>query len=65
MKENDVNKLSSKEVRNNVQYKLVPEEEKWRIPMLKELIEVKAGNWKIEGFSNEELTEIVEFICVS
>ena len=50
MNENDVNELSYKEVRKNVKYKQVPEDEKWRILILKKLIEVKAGNWKIEGF---------------
>ena len=29
MYENDVNELSSKEVRKNVKYKQVPEDEKW------------------------------------
>ena len=51
--------------RENIEYKHVPIDEEWRINMLEELIMVKHGERAIEHFSEEEIEEIIEFVCSS
>ena len=43
----------------------VPEGEEYRIEFIKELIEVKNNTYKVDGFSNEELDDILCFLCTS
>ena len=50
--------LSSSHVRRDIVYHEVPDEELWRISMLKELIE-----FDIEGFTDLEVAEMKEYIC--
>ena len=48
-----------------IRYHPIPEEEKWKVQYIKEIIEVRTGNMSIEGFSQYELDEIMEFMCTS
>ena len=41
------------------------QEDKWRIEMIKELTDIKFGQLELDGFSNEECEEILNFACVS
>ena len=59
----DISELSSYII--NIEYKPVPIDEEWRIQMLKELIMVKQGERDVENFSQEEINEIIEFVCSS
>ena len=43
----------------------VPEGEEYRIEFIKELIEVKNNTYKVDGFNNEELDDILCFLCTS
>ena len=65
MKKANISELKSSEVKESLKYKAVPDNQVWRIPIVKELIEVKAGNAVIEGFTNEEILEMLEHVCVS
>ena len=65
MNKASISDLKSSDVKETFQYKAVPDDQAWRIPILKELIEVKAGNTVIEGFTNEEILEMLEHVCVS
>ena len=49
----------------SIEYKEVPENEEWRIPFVKELINIRHGDLKVDGFSVEELAEILNDICIS
>ena len=64
-----LNKESIKDLKpndaNTLVYKEIPEGELWRVEMLKELIEERSNNIEIEGFSTEELDDMINFICVS
>jgi len=42
-----------------------PEEEKWRIPLVKELIEVKYNQLVLEGFSRSQIEDILYDICTT
>ena len=49
-------------VNSRMCYRKCPDEEAWRIPLLKELLSEK---WEIPGFSNVELDEVIYNICVT
>ena len=40
-------------------------DEKWKEVIVNEIIQVRDNNIEVEGFEYEELTEILEHICVS
>ena len=65
MNKSSISELKSSEVKETLKYKAVPDDQVWRIPIVKELIEVKAGNAVIEGFTNEEILEMLQHVCVS
>ena len=50
---------------DTMEYHTIPEDETWRINLVKEIIEVKENECEVQGFSNEELEEIVNFVCTS
>ena len=47
-----------------LQYHPSSAENKWKKEMLKELLAVKRNQVEVDGFDQEELDEIMEFICV-
>ena len=49
----------------DLEYFKVPENEYWRVNVLKELLETRLENSAIPGFSQQEITEMIEFVCVS
>ena len=48
-----------------IKYKLIPNEEKWRVSMVNEITDAKFGQAEIPGFTKEELEAILEFVCTS
>ena len=48
-----------------LKYQPTPTEEKWKERLVNELIEVGDNTIEVEGFDYEELTDILEHICVS
>ena len=48
---------------NKIKYKEMQDRDKWRIPLIKEVIDMKYGNTIPEGWTQEELDEILEFAC--
>ena len=49
----------------NIEFARVADEDKFRINFIKELIDVKHGKLEVEGFLDDELDQIVEFLCTS
>ena len=49
----------------NIEYHPVSDEDKWKILVIKECIDVKYGRLNIDGFSSEELEEISSHLCIS
>ena len=43
----------------------LPEEELWRIAAAKEVSLIKSNHLYVDGFANDELEEIIRFICTS
>ena len=48
-----------------LKYHPTPTEEKWKENLVNELIRVCDNTIEVEGFDYEELTDILEHICVS
>ena len=48
---------------NKIKYKEMLDRDKWRIPLIKEVMDMKYGNTTPEGWTQEELDEILEFAC--
>ena len=49
----------------DIEFVPVPEEDVWKINLVKELIDVKWGEASIANFSTDEIDEILEQICTS
>ena len=50
---------------DTMEYHSIPENEEWRVNLVKEMIEVKENEYEVPGFTNEELEEIIDFVCTS
>ena len=48
-----------------LQYHPIPDHEKWRVPIMKDIISARMHQQQIEGFTFKELDDIVEFVCTS
>ena len=51
------------DVLEDVQYHNIPDEDKWRINMLGEHVNVKENDCTIPGLKENEIDEILEYIC--
>ena len=65
MNKNNIRELESFEVKESLSYNPVPEDQQWRIGFLREMIDVRAGDLEVDGFSVKEISEIIENICTS
>ena len=56
---------SSLDVRNVRKLRYFPPlaEDEWRIPFLKELINVRDGKLEVQGVAQEDIKDIIEIIC--
>ena len=65
----ETNKVSVNVLRNSditeLFYHSTPPDEKWKVVIMNEIIQVRDNTIEFEGFEYEELTEILEPICVS
>ena len=50
---------------DKMKYAPVPSSDEWRINLLNELIDVKFGNSLIENLNQEEIDDIIQFVCTS
>jgi hypothetical protein len=60
----DIEDLCAKDI-SKVEYAPVPLEDKWRIDLLNELIDVKYGNSMVENLNNDEIDDLIQFVCAS
>ena len=49
----------------NFDYAEVLPENKWKVDMVKEIIETRADQFNVENFTEEELDDILEHLCTS
>ena len=57
--------LNVDEVCEHIHFETVPDDNMWRINAAKELSLVKSQHLIVDGFTNDEVEEMIEFICVS
>ena len=48
-----------------IEYAAITEENTWRVNLIKEITDKKFNQLEIDGFSQEECEEILQFACVS
>jgi hypothetical protein len=46
-------------------YFTLDKENKWRIPMIQEIVNLKQGDLEVEGFDNDELNDMLDHLCTS
>ena len=63
-KKSRVDELSVADV-EGIKYHQLDDSEKWKVPIIKELIDAKHGRIEIENLSYEEMDETLEFLCTS
>ena len=62
----DVNHLSASIVKKKSFYRMVPEEDVWRLDIGHELLMLRDGSHlDLPGFSHMEKKEMLEFVCIS
>ena len=50
---------------DKIWYHDIPDEEKWRVSMIIELMEVKMNECEVEGFTDAEILELLNHLCSS
>ena len=63
-KKESIEQITDKDV-ENIEYAKMPDDDMWRVNMIKEVTDVKFGQLTIEGFSTEECEEMLQFACIS
>ena len=58
-----VDELSPSIVKKKLRYKKVSYDSNWQVIMAKELLEVRNREVMIEGFSDEEVNSIFDYVC--
>ena len=61
---NDITELRATEALN-IQIMPVPQEEIWKVNMVKEITDIKFGEQVLEDFPHDELQAILDFICTT
>ena len=61
---NTINEVCITDVQNIV-YATVSEENKWKISCVKELIDILHGDKNLNGFSKQEVKQILDELCIN
>ena len=57
--------VTAVDVKKQMEYFPVPEDETWRIPIIKELLEIKSGNANISNFAEEDVSDLLNILCTT
>ena len=60
-----VAKKDSADRASKFEYSSVLPDNQWRVDMVREIIEARADELKIENFSEQELDDMMEYLCTS
>ena len=63
-RKDDIDQLSRADVKYMI-YMPVTEQDRWKLNIVNELIDVKWGESVVEGFDDEEINAIIEELCTS
>ena len=60
-----ITELTPHLIKTEMQYCNVPQAENWRIPLLMELLDIRDEKSNLEGFSKQEVYDMLNFVCAS
>ena len=59
------NSVTAVDVKTKMKYFPVPDEETWRISIIKELLEIKSGHANISNFEDEDVSDLLNILCTT
>ena len=60
-----VTDLTPSLVKQNLRYATAPEQDQYKISFVKELVMIKSQDMMVDNFSNQELFDIIDYLCTS
>ena len=60
-----IDKLTPQKVKENMNYREIEEDEKWRLPYINDLLLAKEGQIVIPNFDSEDINRMLNFVCSS
>ena len=57
--------LNAQLVKKNLLYFMVPDGEQWRIPLIKELLQLRQGHLVVDNLDSKEIGDIIDHLCTS
>ena len=61
----EIKNLTPSIVKKNMNYYRVPSNEEWRIPLLQNLLMVRAEKWFVPNFEDQELADLIHYVCTT
>ena len=52
-------------IKTKLKYCEVPNEEMWRLPICNDLLDVRQGNLELKGFTIDECSDMLRWVCTS
>ena len=50
-------------MKNKVKYRELPDEEQFRIPILREMLDACDNNTTVDGLSKKDMNDIIRYVC--
>ena len=61
----DPSDLTASHIKRSMVYSSVPDDETWRVPLCRELLDLRSEDILLPGFSIEEKEDILAYVCSS
>ena len=65
LRNQEFDRLSASLLKRKMVYQEVPTDEKWWVPACRELLELRQQKLDLPGFENDEIQEMLDYICVT
>ena len=60
-----IDRLTPSFVKKNVKYQEAPVNSAWMVNLAEEVMNIRNGNSRLDGFSTSELEELLQYVCTS
>ena len=60
-----IDRLTPSFVKKNVKYQEAPVNSAWMVNLADEVMNIRNGNSRLDGFSTSELEELLQYVCTS
>ena len=61
----DIEHLTANLVKKKSEYFRAPDNEQWRLRLVPELLQLRSENMKLQGFTSNEIEDMIHFTCTS